>query len=114
MAAMSNASVVAKGRLSTVASAEEIEELKEVFACFDKDASGAVTTAELALVLKSMNKNYTEQELKKIIGKFDVNGLDTTRHDGERRAKEVQRSHRERWLRMRQWRLRACCCAAPR
>lgn len=56
--------------------------MKEVFACFDKDSSGAVTTAELALVLKSMNKNYTEAELKKIIGKFDVNGRNTERRRG--------------------------------
>jgi calmodulin len=64
----------AKRAPAALASAEEVEEMREVFAMFDKDASGAVTTAELALVLKSMNKNYTEAELKKIIGKFDVNG----------------------------------------
>lgn len=58
----------------SVATEEEVSEMREVFACFDKDASGAVTTAELALVLKSMNKNYSEAELKKIVGKFDVNG----------------------------------------
>lgn len=45
-----------------------------MFACFDKDSSGAVTTAELALVLKSMNKHYTDEELQRIISKFDVNG----------------------------------------
>jgi Ca2+-binding EF-hand superfamily protein len=63
----------------STASNEEVEEMREVFACFDKDSSGAVTTAELALVLKSMNKNYTEAELKKIISKFDVNGQLQTR-----------------------------------
>jgi len=60
-----------------------VEEMKEVFACFDKDSSGAVTTAELALVLKSMNKNYTEAELKKIIGKFDVNGMNRETREHE-------------------------------
>lgn len=58
--------------------------MKEVFACFDKDSSGAVTTAELALVLKSMNKNYTEADIKKIIMKFDVNGQTTRRRRRER------------------------------
>ena len=48
--------------------------MKEVFACFDKDSSGSVTTAELGLVLKSMNKNYNDAELKRIVGKFDANG----------------------------------------
>jgi len=66
--------------------------MKEVFACFDKDSSGAVTTAELALVLKSMNKSYTEADLKKIIGKFDVNGqAQTMQSKGRGRASK-------RWL----------------
>jgi len=56
------------------ASLEEVAEMKEVFACFDKDSSGSVTTAELGHVLKSMNKNYNDSELKRIVGKFDVNG----------------------------------------
>ena len=57
--------------------------MKEVFACFDKDSSGAVTTAELALVLKSMNKHYTEAELQRVIGKFDVNGDGEIDFDGQ-------------------------------
>ena len=48
--------------------------MKEVFACFDKDSSGSVTTAELGLVLRSMNKNFNDAELKRIVSKFDVNG----------------------------------------
>lgn len=58
----------------TAATQEEVAEMKEVFACFDKDSSGSVTTAELGLVLKSMNKNFNDAELKRIVGKFDVNG----------------------------------------
>ena len=53
---------------------DELAEMKEVFACFDKDSSGTVTTAELGLVLKSMNKNFNEEELKRIVSKFDSNG----------------------------------------
>jgi calmodulin len=68
MAAISRVS-----NLST-ASQDEISEMKEVFACFDKDSSGTVTTQELGLVLKSMNKNFSEDELKKIVSKFDFNG----------------------------------------
>ena len=57
------------------ASQEEIAEMKEVFACFDKDSSGTVTTQELGAVLRSMNKNYSEDDLKKIVSKFDFNGV---------------------------------------
>lgn len=53
-----------------------------MFACFDKDASGSVTTAELSLVLKSMNKHYTDAEWHKIISKFDVNGDGQVRKGG--------------------------------
>ena len=35
---------------------------------------GKVTTSELGLVLRSMNKNFSEDQLKKIVGRFDVNG----------------------------------------
>lgn len=56
------------------ASKEEVDEMREVFSCFDKDASGKVTTSELGLVLRSMNKNFNEDQLKKIVGRFDSNG----------------------------------------
>jgi len=56
------------------ASAEEVAEMKEVFATFDRDSSGTVTTAELGLVLKSMSKNFSDDDLKKIVSRFDVNG----------------------------------------
>jgi len=58
----------------SAATTEEVAEMKEVFACFDRDSSGSVTTAELGIVLKSMNKHYSDNELVRIVGKFDVNG----------------------------------------
>lgn len=61
-------------RAPQAATQEEIAEMKEVFACFDKDSSGSITTAELGLVLKSMNKEFSDAELRRIVGKFDVNG----------------------------------------
>ena len=73
----STATTPRRSRPSTppqAATQEEVAEMKEVFACFDKDSSGSVTTAELGLVLRSMNQHYTDGELKRIVGKFDVNG----------------------------------------
>ncbi len=55
-------------------SADFVAEMKEVFAAFDKDSSGSVTTAELGQVLRSMNKKYSDDELKRVVSKFDVNG----------------------------------------
>jgi hypothetical protein len=79
----------------------QVEEMKEVFACFDKDSSGAVTTAELALVLKSMNKHYTEAELQRVIGKFDVNGDGEIDFDGQWRNRADGRPAKPlfRWMR---------------
>jgi len=53
---------------------DEMAELKEAFACFDKDGSGSITVQELGIVLRSMNKNFSDSQLKKIIGSFDANG----------------------------------------
>ncbi len=60
--------------MSFDSSAESVAEMKEVFAAFDKDSSGTVTTAELGQVLRQMNKKFTDDELKKVVSKFDVNG----------------------------------------
>ena len=61
-------------KLDASSTADEIAELREVFACFDKDSSGSVTTTELGAVLQSMNKNFSTNDLKKIVAKFDANG----------------------------------------
>jgi len=45
-----------------------------VFAAFDKDSSGKITAKELGVVLKSMNQNFTDDQLKKIVKKFDKDG----------------------------------------
>jgi len=53
---------------------DEMAELKEAFAVFDKNGDGSITTTELGIVLRGMNKNFTDQELKKIVQAFDGNG----------------------------------------
>jgi len=51
-----------------------VQDYREVFKAFDKDSDGTITAKELGIVLKSMNQNFTETQLKKIVSKFDKNG----------------------------------------
>ncbi len=55
----------------------EIEELKEAFSAFDKDDSGSITAEELGAVLKSFYpagmKNLSQNDLEKIVSRFDAN-----------------------------------------
>jgi len=76
-------SAPAEGKEETKVSAErkaerdkedEIAELKEAFACFDKNNDGTITALELGTVLKAMNQKFTEDQLKKIVAQFDADG----------------------------------------
>ncbi len=48
-------------------SPEQIEELREAFTLFDNDGDGFISIEELALVMRSLGKNPTEDELSAII-----------------------------------------------
>uniref|UniRef100_T1JS65 EF-hand domain-containing protein n=1 Tax=Tetranychus urticae TaxID=32264 RepID=T1JS65_TETUR len=52
---------------------EQIAEFKEAFS-FDKDGDGEITTAELETVMRSLDQNPTEAELKDMINEFDDDG----------------------------------------
>ena len=51
-----------------------IEDLKEAFALFDKDGSGAISADELYLVLKSQGANPSKEEVKKLVDTIDLDG----------------------------------------
>ncbi|XP_076268425.1 neo-calmodulin-like [Rhynchophorus ferrugineus] len=53
---------------------ENLAEIKEVFALFDKDGDGTITTKELGTVLKALGQNPTEAELLDIIAEADTDG----------------------------------------
>lgn len=53
---------------------EQIFEYKEAFSLFDKDSDGSITTKELGIVMRSLNLNPTEAELKEIIQEIESNG----------------------------------------
>lgn len=45
---------------------EQIAEYKEAFSLFDKDGDGIININDLGLLVRSLNKNPTEQELDKM------------------------------------------------
>lgn len=53
---------------------EMIETAKAVFAEFDDDGSGSISTVELALVFRKMGSNPTEEELNELVNEIDEDG----------------------------------------
>ncbi|XP_012453866.1 calmodulin-like protein 8 [Gossypium raimondii] len=57
-----------------IISEEQIVEFKEAFCLFDKDGNGCVTVEELAMVIGSLDRYPTEEELHDMITEFDADG----------------------------------------
>ncbi|MBA0570692.1 hypothetical protein Golob_004308 [Gossypium lobatum] len=57
-----------------ILSEEQIVEFKEAFCLFDKDGNGCVTVEELAMVIGSLDRYPTEEELHDMITEFDADG----------------------------------------
>ena len=62
------------GDSSAQLSEEQIEEFKEAFSVFDKDGDGTITLDELSIVMKSLGRNATREELKAMIAEVDDDG----------------------------------------
>ena len=56
---------------------EQIEEFKEAFSLFDKDADGAITTTEIGTVMRSLGQNLSEAELQGMIQEADADNNGT-------------------------------------
>lgn len=65
---------------------DQIGEIREIFTLFDKDSDGMVGVNELGTMLRALNLNPTEEEVKSLkqeidptnAGKFDQNSFMTT------------------------------------
>ncbi|TYJ14652.1 hypothetical protein E1A91_A10G131100v1 [Gossypium mustelinum] len=57
-----------------VLSEEQIVEFKEAFCLFEKYGNGCVTVEELAMVIGSLDRYPTEEELHDMITEFDADG----------------------------------------
>ncbi|KAK8478159.1 hypothetical protein V6N11_069334 [Hibiscus sabdariffa] len=51
-----------------------IAEFQEAFCLFDKDGDGCITMEELAIAVKSLDQNPTEEELQNMIDEVDTDG----------------------------------------
>ncbi|XP_076365228.1 neo-calmodulin-like isoform X2 [Tachypleus tridentatus] len=56
---------------------EQIAEFKEAFMTFDKDSDGAITAAELGIVMRSLGQQPTEKELRNMMFMVDLDGNGT-------------------------------------
>ena len=57
-----------------MANQDQIAEYKEVFAMFDKNGDGTISTKELGTVIRALGLNPTEAELKQNINEVDASG----------------------------------------
>ncbi|KAJ2767693.1 hypothetical protein IWQ56_003232, partial [Coemansia nantahalensis] len=53
---------------------QNIKELRNAFAVFDKDSNGVITTDELGLLMRSLSYNPSEAQIKAMISEVDENG----------------------------------------
>ena len=51
-----------------------LTEFKDAFSLFDKDGNGTISKDELGMVMKSIGRNPTEQELQDMINDVDADG----------------------------------------
>ncbi|XVF42181.1 hypothetical protein PTKIN_Ptkin01aG0339300 [Pterospermum kingtungense] len=63
--------------MGDVLSEEQIAEFQEAFCLFDKDGDGCITMEELAIAIRSLDQNPTEEELQNMINEVDTDGNGT-------------------------------------
>ncbi|KAE8677037.1 Calmodulin [Hibiscus syriacus] len=63
--------------MGEIMSEQLVSEFREAFCLFDKDGDGCITMEELAIAIKSLDQNPTEEELQNMIDEVDTNGNGT-------------------------------------
>lgn len=53
---------------------DQVEEFKEAFALFDKDGDGSISVDELGIVMRSLGRDMTREELLSLIAEVDEDG----------------------------------------
>ncbi|KAK8638029.1 hypothetical protein V6N13_136472 [Hibiscus sabdariffa] len=60
--------------MGEIMSEKLVAEFQEAFCLFDKDGDGCITMEELAIAVKSLDQNPTEEELQNMIDEVDTDG----------------------------------------
>lgn len=60
-----------------------MQSLKDVFALFDKDGSGSISTSELGEIMRSLHQNPSDEELADLVNEVDTDGSGSIEFDGE-------------------------------
>ncbi|GMI95956.1 calmodulin 8, calmodulin-like 8 [Hibiscus trionum] len=60
--------------MSDILTEEQISEFREAFNFFDKDGDGCITVEELATVIRSVDQNPSEEELRDMMNEVDADG----------------------------------------
>lgn len=55
-------------------SLEDVTQIREAFRLFDQDGNGAISSAELGAVMRSLGQNPSDQELTDIVNEMDRDG----------------------------------------
>lgn len=55
--------------------------MRRVFAIFDKDGNGAIDPNELQEVFSEMGKHFTDEEVKRMIERCDLDGSKTLNYE---------------------------------
>ena len=50
-------------------------EYREAFKIFDRDGSGTITSRELAIAMRSLGQNPSEDQLEKMMTEVDIDGI---------------------------------------
>ncbi|KAI9329339.1 calmodulin [Obelidium mucronatum] len=58
--------------MSSQLSEQQISEYKDAFSLFDKDQDGSIDTSEIGTVIRSLNQNISQRELKDLIKEVDT------------------------------------------
>ncbi|KAI9485650.1 MAG: hypothetical protein EXX96DRAFT_545939 [Benjaminiella poitrasii] len=79
-----------------------LEETRVAFLLFDKDNNGTIDSSELGAVMRSLNMNPTDTELRDMINEVDGNGNGTIEYEEfvvmlsrKRRASEIHEELKE-------------------
>lgn len=58
-------------------SEEQIDELREAFALFDRSGDGQINIKEMQVIMRSIGQNPTEEEIIEIMSEIDPKAAET-------------------------------------